>query len=204
MASWFAFERQDFDAAYVERLRSGDAETERHFFAYFTTLILIKVRARRHRNLPAEDVLQETFLRVLRALRAPESLRDPGSLGAFVNSVCNNVLLEFSRSQGRHRPPRDEPAPSPDLSTPTPEARLIIEERKQGVRRVIEELPAKDGELLRALFLEERENVEVCQTLGVSRDYLRVLLHRAKKQFRQAYLQREEPFAQLAGAQLPA
>src|SRR5262249_31734048 len=149
-----------------------------------------KVRARRHRAVSAEDVLQETFLRVLRALRSPQTLRDPGSLGAFVNAVCNNVLLEFGRSEGRHRGPGTERVPAREPSTLTPEARLITEEGKQGVRRVIEGLPARDGALLRALFLEERGSGEVCRKMGVSRDYLRVLLHRAKKQFRQAYLQR--------------
>jgi RNA polymerase sigma-70 factor (ECF subfamily) len=183
-------ERQDFDAAYLDRLRNGDPETAGHFFAYFRALIQIKVRARRPRSVSAEDVLQETFLRVLRALRSPEGLRDPGSLGAFVNAICNNVVLEFCRSEGRHRGPGPERVPARELSTLTPEARLITEEGQQGVRRVIEGLPARDGALLRALFLEERGSVEVCQKMGVSRDYLRVLLHRAKKQFRQAYLQR--------------
>jgi len=185
--------RQGFDAAYLERLREGDAETERHFVAYFAELILIKVRARRHPHYFAEDVRQETLLRVLRVLRSPEPLRDPGCLGAFVNSVCNNVLREFVRSSIRHRPPNEEPAPLPDTSTPSQEDRLITEERKQAVRRVIEGLAPRDRELLRALFLEERDKDEVCRQFAVGRDYLRVLLHRAKNEFRAAYLDREQP-----------
>jgi len=185
-----ALKRQGFDAVYLERLRTGDVETERHFLAYFGELILIKVRARRRAYPLGEDVRQETFLRVLRALRS-SGLRDPGSLGAFVNSVCNNVLLEFGRSQSRHRPPLEEPPALPDLSTPSPEARLMTEERKRAVRSVIELLPHKDRELLRALFLEDRDKSELCRELGVNRDYLRVLLHRAKNQFRALYLERE-------------
>jgi RNA polymerase sigma-70 factor, ECF subfamily len=183
-------QRQSFDAAYLDRLRQGDLETERHFAAYFGELVLIKVRARRRPYPLADDVRQETFLRVLRTLRST-GLRDPGSLGAFVNSVCNNVLLELGRAQARHEPPREEVPPLPDLSTPSPEARLITEERKRAVRSVIESLPPKDRQVLRALFLEEREKSEVCRELGVNRDYLRVLVHRAKNEFRLAYLDRE-------------
>jgi len=187
--------RQGFDAGYIERLRAGDVETERHFFAYFGELILIKVRARRRPYPLADDVRQETFLRVLRTLRS-SGLRDPGSLGAFVNSVCNNVLLEFGRAQSRHRTPNEEPPPLPDLITPSAEARLMTDERRRAVRSVIEVLPRKDRELLRALFLEERDKAELCRELGVNRDYLRVLLHRAKNQFRALYLEREgAPFA---------
>ena len=60
-------DRQTFDRAYVERLRAGDAETERHFFAYFSELIVIKARARR--AVDVDDIRQETMLRVLRRAR---------------------------------------------------------------------------------------------------------------------------------------
>lgn len=183
--------RHGFDAAYLQRLRDRDPETERHFVAYFAELVLIKVRARRHPHAFAEDVRQETLFRALRVLRSAEPLRDPGCLGAFVNSICNNVLLEFLRSSIRHRPPKEEPAVLPDTSTPSQDDRLMTEERKLAVRSVIEGLAPRDRDLLRALFLEERDKDEVCRQFGVDRGYLRVLLHRAKNEFRAAYLERE-------------
>ena len=42
-----------------------------------------------------EDIRQETFLRVLVTLRRKHGLEHPERLGAFVNSVCNNVFLEY-------------------------------------------------------------------------------------------------------------
>jgi RNA polymerase sigma-70 factor (ECF subfamily) len=41
---------------------------------------------------------------------------------------------------------------------------------------------------LREIFLEERDKDAVCQDFGVDRDYLRVLLHRAKQAFKAVYL----------------
>jgi RNA polymerase sigma-70 factor (ECF subfamily) len=185
--------RHAFDAAYLEALRDGDSSTERHFVAYFAELILIKVRARRYAHAFAEDVKQETLLRALRVLRSPEGLRDPGSLGAFVNSICNNVLREFLRSSIRHRPPAEDPPPLPDRSTPSQEDRLITEETKQAVRRVVGSLEPRDRDLLRGIFLEERDKDDICRQLGVGRDYLRVLLHRAKNEFRALYREGKEP-----------
>jgi RNA polymerase sigma-70 factor (ECF subfamily) len=192
--------RQGFDTAYVERLGKGDPETESHFYAYFGELILIKARARRLEHAVAEDVRQETFIRVLQTLRSPGGLRRAEALGAFVNSVCNNVLRERYRDLKRHQPPPEEPAPLADHSSPDAEAQLIAEERKRVVRRVIDDLPPKDRELLLLLVMEECEKDEVCRRLGVNREYLRVLLHRAKNKFRERYLERDGALETASGS----
>ncbi len=44
--------------------------------------------------------------------------------------------------------------------------------------------------LLKAVFLDERDRDEVCREFGVDRDYLRVLLHRAKQEFKTEYVKR--------------
>ncbi|MGB6393282.1 MAG: hypothetical protein WA875_02670, partial [Candidatus Acidiferrales bacterium] len=84
-----------FDDAYLQRLRERDFQTEQHFVAYFSQLILIKARARLHSPQAVDDIRQETFLRVLKALRTEGAIRQPDRLGPYVNSVCNNVLQEF-------------------------------------------------------------------------------------------------------------
>jgi RNA polymerase sigma-70 factor, ECF subfamily len=173
-----------FDRPYLERLRARDPETERHFVTYFGELILMKLRGRIFSRQLIDDVRQETFLRVLGILRSADGIRDPERLGPFVNSVCNNVLREQLRSERRHAIPSVEPPDAPDTVAANPESRLISEERKCVVRLVIEELPERDREVLRAHFVEERSRDEVCARLGVDRSYLRVLLHRAKESFR--------------------
>ena len=186
-----AFTSQQFDAAYLERLGAGDLATEHHFAAYFGALVKLKLRRRLRSRHLIEDICQETFLRVLRALRSPDGIRDPRSLGSFVNSVCNNVMRELLRREGRDEPSSVEGplrlAPEPD-----PEDSLINKETEKLVRRVIQDLPARDQALLRALFLEEEARDAVCAQFGVDRGYLRVLLHRAKNQFRARQL-RELP-----------
>jgi RNA polymerase sigma-70 factor, ECF subfamily len=173
---------QSFTDDYVKRLIAGDAETEQHFVTYFSELLLIKLRRALRVRQSLEDVRQETFLRVFRALRRKE-LASPESLGAFVNAVCNNVLAEFYRSVGRLAPVPVDRLDSPGLD-PDPEAEFETEERKRYVHTILETLPAKDREILRLIFLEEQEKDEVCRICRVDRSYLRVLLHRAKNRFR--------------------
>jgi len=90
-----------FDGAYVGRLRQGDPQTEGHFVSYFDQLLRIKLRARMLAQDTVEELRQETLRRVIAALRSPGGVRQPERFGAFVNSTCNNVLMEFYRSSGR-------------------------------------------------------------------------------------------------------
>jgi RNA polymerase sigma-70 factor (ECF subfamily) len=67
-----------------------------------------------------------------------------------------------------------------------PEGDVVTRERKDMVRNILEELPEKDRGILRAVFLEDIDKADVCKRFDVNRDYLRVLVHRAKIRFRAA------------------
>jgi RNA polymerase sigma-70 factor (ECF subfamily) len=178
---------QSFDESYVERLCAGDFRTQEHFVAYFSELIQLKLRSRLHSPQAIEDVRQETFTRVFVALRSGK-LRQPDRLGAFVNSMCNNVLLEHYRSSSRDSSLEDEE--QKDFPAVTVDVLGAIAARQTGdkIRAILEEMSEKDRRLLREIFLEERDKDEVCRDFGVDRDYLRVLLHRAKQSFKSLYL----------------
>lgn len=183
---------QAFDAPYVERLRSGDFRTQEHFVAYFSELIQLKLRARLRSPQAIEDVRQETFVRVFAALRSPGGIRQPERLGAFVNSICNNVLLEHYRSSSRSDSLDDEPQnelPDPVMDVLGAVAAKQMEEK---VREILDEMPERDRRILREVFLEERDKDDVCRDFGVDRDYLRVLVHRAKQSFKSLYLKNIE------------
>ena len=96
------------DWEYMRRLTDGDGDAERRFVAYFSPLLLIKLKQRVRSREELEDLRQEIFLRVLQSLRHGPGVRRPESLGAFVNSVCNNVFLEHLRGRSMFEP-REEP-----------------------------------------------------------------------------------------------
>lgn len=179
-----------FDGLYVQRLRDRDHTTEQHFVAYFTKLLLIKLRSRLRSSEAVEDIRQETFVRVFRAVRTEGGIRQPERLGAFVNSICNNVLQEHFRSSTRVSQ-FDEDTPDPPDLTIDMDGTLVTRQTSEQVRRVLDQLPQKDRNILRAIFMEEKSKDEVCKEFGVNRDYLRVLLHRAKQTFRSYYEKNE-------------
>jgi RNA polymerase sigma-70 factor, ECF subfamily len=177
-----------FDEAYVDRLRAADYRTQEHFGEYFSTLIQIKLRSRLQSREAIEDVRQETFARFYAALHKGKILH-PERLGSFVNSICDNVLFEHYRAQARHCSLEDEEKDVRACATDLL-GLLSARETEKKVLEVLDQLSERDRRLLREVFLEERDKDEVCRDFGVDREYLRVLLYRAKQSFKSIYLER--------------
>jgi RNA polymerase sigma-70 factor, ECF subfamily len=178
-----------FDASYIERLRSGDAQIEGHFVRYFSELIRLKLRSRLNSREAIEDVRQETFMRVLALLRGEGGLRQPDRLGPFVNSVCNHVLHEHYRSKKRIETTIDDETEATVVGR-EPSALSLLESKdtERVVRQILNALSERDRRLLQSVLLEERDKDEICAEFGISREYLRVLLHRAKQSFKSFYI----------------
>lgn len=179
-----------FDASYVENLCAGDFATQDHFVRYFTELLHLKLRSRLRSPQAIEDVRQETFARVLKSLRKGDVLREPVKLGAFVNTVCNNVLFEHYRASSRSDSLDDEGQPELPATGMDALGHVAAQQLKTRVREILLDLPPRERDLLKAVFLDERDRDEVCREFGVDREYLRVLLFRARQEFKAEYLRR--------------
>jgi RNA polymerase sigma-70 factor, ECF subfamily len=183
-------EFESFDESYLDRLRSGDFATQEHFSNYFTPHIKIALSFRLRSREAIEDVRQETFSRFFLALRDGKILQ-PERLGSFVLSICRNVAREYYRLNPSfvssldddEKEKKDVPSPGVD-----PLDVLISKETEKKVRKILDKLSERDRRLLREVFLEERDKDQVCRDFGVDREYLRVLLHRAKQAFKASYL----------------
>jgi RNA polymerase sigma-70 factor (ECF subfamily) len=168
------------------KLRTGDPETEKHFVAHFSNVIRIAMRYRLRSWELIEDIRQETFLRVLNFLRSDRSLEHPERLGAYVHSVSVNVMLELLRASTRHPPLPEDSHHFPDSGEGS-DNRVVTRERKEIIAEVLADMAQKDRDILKSLFLEDASKEDVCRRYGVDRDYLRVLVHRAKARFREIY-----------------
>jgi RNA polymerase sigma-70 factor, ECF subfamily len=179
---------QKFDDAYLENLRKGDLRTEEHFVNYFSELIHLKLRSRLSSKDAIEDVRQETFARIFVLLRGKEGVRNASALGALVNSICNHVLLEHYRSHSKSDAMED--ASEIDIQAEHTDVldAMVSQDTQKTVRQILDKLSERDRQLLKRIFLEDCDKDEVCTEFGVDREYLRVLLHRAKLSFKSFYV----------------
>jgi RNA polymerase sigma-70 factor (ECF subfamily) len=180
---------EDFDASYLKRLQEGDPQTQEHFVAYFGELIQKKLRAKVSSPQAVADLCQETFVRVFKVVRTGGGIRHPERFGPFVIAVCNHVLMEHYRSSKREDPLEDEDSDMfPDHHSIDPLNSVIDKQNVQIVGRILETLTEKERRVLKEVFFDERDKDDVCRDFGVDRDYLRVLVHRAKQSFKSQYL----------------
>lgn len=174
-----------FDKEYLLALTNRAEDVVRHFILHFSRPVKSKLVGQlRSRDL-REDAFQETFRRVLSYFQSGKTLENPARLPAFVFAVCHNTALELLRPGSRHQQSTQGSCDPVDPAQ-SPEDRMIQEEQKQIARRILEELREKDRELLRRVFLDEEDRDLVCKQLGVDRNYLRVLLYRARKRMKTA------------------
>jgi RNA polymerase sigma-70 factor (ECF subfamily) len=174
-----------FDDEYLRRLCADDGATKHHFVDYFNNAMLLKLSRRVRSFADLEDIRQEVFVRVLSKLCGAGGLREGAKLGAYVNAFCNNVHFEFYRKEGRTEPlPPGFDAAGDNLS---PVDALVTTEARAQVQSALSNMEKRDADLLRAVFLDERDKDDICREYGVDREYLRVLLFRAREKFRSRY-----------------
>jgi RNA polymerase sigma-70 factor (ECF subfamily) len=169
---------EPFDIGYLARLKQRDPETMAHFAHHFNRLLKLKLRAAGLRDSDLDDVRQETLLRVLTAVDQ-DSIHKPESLAGYVYGVCEFVMKEHWRILRRRlEEDCDELPDMPDYRDSAEDA-MHHAEMSKAVQSVMRNLNEKDRKLLTAVFLDEKPKDEICREFGVSREYLRVLVHRA-------------------------
>jgi RNA polymerase sigma-70 factor (ECF subfamily) len=132
----------------------------------------------------AEEVLQDTWLTAVRAMRrfCPEA----GSFrqwlfGVAANTVRNHVRAWRRRS--RRQRAITSPASLPDASTNGDE----IEARAQVVAQALAALPERYEQVLRAKYLEQQSVEAIAAAWGDTPKAIESLLTRAREAFREAY-----------------
>jgi len=172
-----------FNSEYLQRLREHDPIIEAHFYSYFRPRLKVKLGGRRLQDSDVRDIIQDTFMRTLKAVR-DNTIKSPNAFGGYVSSVCDFVLYEKYRERSRWHLDVDA-IDIPDEEENL-EKRLYEKERRQQAEVVLDDLRPKDRNVLRAKVFDELSNDEICTLLGVSPENLRVLLHRAAKRFAKA------------------
>jgi RNA polymerase sigma-70 factor (ECF subfamily) len=127
----------------------------------------------------AEDAVQEAFLRVLRHREKLNEIRDHR---VWLIRIVWNVVLDRKR-RAKTRPETDDVS---ELARVLPMSGLSAEERAAAAQHhakvlaCVEELPAKEREVLLLAGFEEMNSVEIAAALGISESSVRSRLFRAR------------------------
>jgi RNA polymerase sigma-70 factor (ECF subfamily) len=128
----------------------------------------------------AEDMVQETFLRVLRHRDRLPEIRDAR---VWLIRITWNLVLDRKRRQKTR--PENEDISELARVLPAKELRadqaVIAAQRHARVLELIDELPAKERQALLLSALDELSNAEIASVLGVTESSVRSRLFRARR-----------------------
>ncbi len=181
------------DEVLLAQYKQGDARAFRTLMERYTAAIYNLAYRFLRDPMEAENVTQETFLRVVTAL---PSLRLDVPFKPYLFRIAVNLCHDLARKK---RPTLFSELDSPDghnpiesLTDPTPDAweRLADAELAARVNQALLDLPVPYQTVLWLRYGEDFTYEEIAQTLGLPLNTVRTHLHRAKHHLR-ARLARE-------------
>ncbi len=166
------------EPAWIDGLRRGEpAAFDAVFAAYRQRLYGYLVRMTRRRDV-AEDLLQDTFLRLAQHARklAPDT-----RLGAWLFTVAHRLVISWSRAQAvRAQLAGDLPAREAGGDDRSPLGALVESQAQLALERAFAQLEPPYREVALLVGVEGMQPAEVAEVLGQKPDAIRQRLARAR------------------------
>lgn len=144
----------------------------------------------------AEDVAQDTALRLLYEIRRPHSSLEFQSrehaARRYLGTIACNRAVDIQRSADQRYVSRNAATPGEDMrsASPSSEDQVLIRLTEHDVESqltALESTSTKQAEVLRQRFIQERSVAEVADSLGIRQEAVKALQWRGLKALRRQY-----------------
>ena len=161
------------DEGLVRQARAGSSSAMDELWRRYQRRLFLFVRRRVFTEQDAEDIVQETFIKVMRYLdRFDENYR----FRAWIYTICQQLVISHYRKQKMEPLPENIP-----LADDGPNAMAETESLKDKLwQQAASSLPQKQFDLLWLRYVEGMSVQEVAKSLAISGINARVALHRAR------------------------
>src|SRR3954469_20229870 len=193
------------DSEVVAALKRGDQSVFADLVDAYSPGLMRVARMYVRDRAVAEEVVQETWIGVLRGI---DRFEGRSSLKTWIFRILMNTAKTRGQRESRSIPfsaaaAADEPAVDPDRflgadhqvaggwmlgpsEWQTPEEELLQGETRDAILAAIEDLPESQRAVIRMRDVEGFPSEEVSEALGITDGNQRVLLHRARSKVRRA------------------
>src|SRR4051812_583709 len=193
------------DAELIEAIKRGDEAAFAAMVDAYSPALLRMARMFVRDRAVAEEVVQDTWIAVLRGI---DRFEGRSSLKTWIYRILINTAKTRGQRESRSIPfsaatSEDEPVVDPDRfldagqrwagawmlgpsDWQTPEEELLQGETRDAILRAIDQLPAAQRAVMTMRDVEGFPADEVAAALGISDGNQRVLLHRARSKVRTA------------------
>jgi RNA polymerase sigma-70 factor (ECF subfamily) len=153
------------EASLIARVHEHDAEALAEVFDRYNRLVFTVILRVVHDSATAEDLVQETFLRVWNRARAFDAQR--GSIGPWLLAVAHNCAIDYLRSAcGRPRnvvnvDETDHPAMHTDM-----EREILGSDRNRRIKAAVQKLAPNQRVAIELAYFNGLSQLEVAATMG--------------------------------------
>jgi RNA polymerase sigma factor (sigma-70 family) len=172
------------DADLIAAARSGDAEAYGVLYQRHSAAADRLARQIVKRPADVDDVVAETFARVLYALK--RGLGPAHAFRPYLLTAVRRVAIDLLRGQRKQVPTEEADLPDPGEPFSDP---VIADLDRTIVARAFTSLPERWSAVLWHTEVEESKPAEVAEVLGISANGVSALSYRAREGLKQAYLQ---------------
>jgi RNA polymerase sigma-70 factor (ECF subfamily) len=130
----------------------------------------------------AEDILQETFVRVR---KNQESLKDPSKISSWIFRIAYNLCQDHFRQTKKSPLNESEEHDKPDTRKEIfVQKQMEQQQMGQCVQDQTDQLPESQRTVLFLFDIMEFSNQEISDILGISVENVKIRLHRARKKLK--------------------
>ena len=172
------------ESSLVERIRQGDPSAEDELVQKYKqpVLLMAKARIRFFHPEAAEDIVHDTFVAVIEALRKGK-LREPEKLPRFICGVERNIINDFFRDPDNWRKSEIEE----DTLWVDASEGLEVEDQCRRLPQAFRSLSKRDQLILFGSVCEGRSDAEIAAMLKISPGCVRQRKSRALKRLRKEF-----------------
>ena len=160
------------DQALLEQYQQGNREAVSQLLERHTRRVRDSVRMMVKDNDVADDLTQEVLIKVVKVLDEGR-YTDKGRFLPWVLRIAHNRVLDYFRAQKQNKTVSESSAGfdilgSKNFAEPSIEESIILDQRAEEVRALVEELPDEQREVVKMRYYEGLSFKEIAEQTGVS------------------------------------
>lgn len=169
---------------WIDAFKAGDAAAFAKIMEHYEPYVLGLIWRMTGDRATAEDLCQETFLKVLKGLGA---FRRGSGLKTWIFRVAHNTVVDHVRAGGPKTEPLDELGEDRGSAadpSPTPLAQVQDGQLRRSIEAAMEKLPARQREILHMLYWDGLTVAEIAAACGIPSGSVKTLLFRGRQALR--------------------
>jgi len=179
-------DRNRIDRLLAEQALEGDAAAFEQLFRHYKEDLLQLCVQRTGNNLSdANDILQETFIKVYLNL---DKYNPEYTFSQWIHTIARNTFIDYTRKRrdsplSIDNPEWAGPRINPPATGANPEERMMQYQTGKELDRALERMSPRYKTMITMRFIQEHSYEEIAEKLDMPLGTVKTQIHRAREQF---------------------